>query len=204
MDTKRVITSLAAVPAVILAVHFGRAPLLALLAAIVVLGVLELFRMLDACKCGYQKYPGLIAALLVLAGFAAKAVYGINLLPAILTFSLLLFLSVAVFSGDTSAVIRSVSATVFVVLYVGWLPGHLLLLRGENPEGRWRAYDYAELVARDKASLDISWLKDDSLSDSDNLPAPEVIATEIVEDLEAALEQFREIAMDLAGVTANE
>ena len=58
-----------------------------------------------------------------------------------------------------------------------------------------------ELVARDKASLDIFWLKDDSLADSDNLPAPEVIAQEIVDDLEAALEQFRLIAADL-GETA--
>ncbi|MFN7474578.1 MAG: N-6 DNA methylase [Burkholderiales bacterium] len=66
-----------------------------------------------------------------------------------------------------------------------------------NPEGRWRAYSYDELIARDKASLDIFWLKDDSLADSDNLPPPDVIAQEIVEDLEAALEQFRLIAGDL-------
>ncbi len=68
---------------------------------------------------------------------------------------------------------------------------------GTGPDGRWRAYDYDELIKRDKASLDIFWLKDESLSDSDNLPAPEVIAAEIVEDLEAALEQFREILGDL-------
>ncbi|MCA3055694.1 MAG: N-6 DNA methylase, partial [Rhodocyclaceae bacterium] len=66
-----------------------------------------------------------------------------------------------------------------------------------NPDGRWRAYGYDELIARDKASLDIFWLKDDSLADSDNLPPPDVIAQEIVEDLEAALEQFRLIAGDL-------
>jgi type I restriction enzyme M protein len=58
-------------------------------------------------------------------------------------------------------------------------------------------YSYEELVARDKASLDIFWLRDESLSDSDNLPAPEVIAQEIVEDLEAALEQFMLIVGDL-------
>lgn len=58
-------------------------------------------------------------------------------------------------------------------------------------------YDYAELMARDKASLDIFWLKDDALADSDNLPPPDVIAQEIVDDLEAALEQFRLIASDL-------
>jgi type I restriction enzyme M protein len=67
----------------------------------------------------------------------------------------------------------------------------------EQPEGRWRAYSYEEIVARDKASLDIFWLKDDSLADSDNLPPPDVIAQEIVEDLQAALEQFKLIAGDL-------
>ncbi|MCA3134299.1 MAG: N-6 DNA methylase, partial [Rhodocyclaceae bacterium] len=69
----------------------------------------------------------------------------------------------------------------------------------QTPEGRWRVYEYDELIARDKASLDIFWLKDESLADSDNLPPPEVIAQEIVDDLEAALEQFRLIAGDLAG-----
>ena len=67
----------------------------------------------------------------------------------------------------------------------------------ENPDGRWRTYSFEELIARDKASLDIFWLKDDSLADSDNLPAPGVIAQEIVEDLQAALEQFKLIAADL-------
>ena len=64
-------------------------------------------------------------------------------------------------------------------------------------EGRWRSYNYDELISRDKASLDIFWLKDESLEASDNLPDPDVIAQEIVEDLEAALEQFREIVGDL-------
>lgn len=68
-----------------------------------------------------------------------------------------------------------------------------------GPEGRWRVYDDAELIARDKASLDIFWLKDDSLADSDKLPPPDVIAQDIVDDLEAALEQFRLIAADLTG-----
>jgi type I restriction enzyme M protein len=80
-------------------------------------------------------------------------------------------------------------------------PAHLVSRSGRRqrpgPEGRWRAYSHAELLARDKASLDIFWLKDDSLADSDNLPPPGVIAQEIVEDLQAALEQFRLIAGDL-------
>jgi type I restriction enzyme M protein len=69
---------------------------------------------------------------------------------------------------------------------------------GTGPDGRWRVYGYDELVARDKASLDIFWLRDESLADSDNLPPPAEIAREIIEDLEAALEQFRLIEADLA------
>jgi hypothetical protein len=57
--------------------------------------------------------------------------------------------------------------------------------------------EYEELVARDKASLDIFWLRDESLEDTDNLPAPEVIAAEIVEDLQAALDQFVAVASSL-------
>ncbi len=67
----------------------------------------------------------------------------------------------------------------------------------KNPNGRWRAYDYDELINRDKASLDIFWLKDESLEESENLPDPDVLAQDIVEDLETALQQFREIATDL-------
>lgn len=70
----------------------------------------------------------------------------------------------------------------------------------KKPEGRWRAYTYDEIAARDKLCLDIFWLRDESLEDSDNLPAPDVLAQEIVDDLEAALEQFREIAGDLGKV----
>jgi len=54
-----------------------------------------------------------------------------------------------------------------------------------------------ELVARDKANLDITWLKDESLDDLDNLPSPDVIAREIVEDLTAALAEFEAVAAAL-------
>ena len=62
---------------------------------------------------------------------------------------------------------------------------------------RFRGFSYEELVQRDKANLDIFWLRDESLEDSASLPDPDVIAREIVEDLEAALEQFAAIADDL-------
>ena len=62
---------------------------------------------------------------------------------------------------------------------------------------RFHAFAYDDLIKRDKASLDIFWLKDDSLEDAANLPAPDVIAAEIVEDLQAALDEFALIAEDL-------
>jgi len=61
----------------------------------------------------------------------------------------------------------------------------------KSPEGRWRKYSYEELIARDKTSLDVFWLKDKSLTDLDNLPEPDVLAGEIIENLEAGLESFR-------------
>jgi type I restriction enzyme M protein len=62
---------------------------------------------------------------------------------------------------------------------------------------RFRAFDYEEVVKRDKANLDIFWLRDESLEDTKNLPPPGVIAAEIVEDLQAALDQFAQVAADL-------
>ena len=54
-----------------------------------------------------------------------------------------------------------------------------------------------QLIARDKVNLDITWLRDESLEDIDNLPAPEVIAREIVEALTAALAEFEAVAAAL-------
>ena len=62
----------------------------------------------------------------------------------------------------------------------------------------FKKFTYAEIVARDKANLDILWLKDDSLEDSENLPPPAELAAEIVESLEAALEEFRAVEEALA------
>ncbi|MDF8264882.1 class I SAM-dependent DNA methyltransferase [Luteipulveratus flavus] len=62
---------------------------------------------------------------------------------------------------------------------------------------RWKSFTYEEIVARDKANLDITWLKDDSLEDLDNLPSPDVIAREIVDDLTAALAEFEAVATGL-------
>jgi type I restriction enzyme M protein len=64
---------------------------------------------------------------------------------------------------------------------------------------RFKCFAYDDLIKRDKVNFDIFWLKDESLEDSANLPAPDIIAAEIVEDLEAALAQFAEIAGDLTG-----
>ena len=69
----------------------------------------------------------------------------------------------------------------------------------KSPDGRWRSYCYEEIVARDKTSLDLFWLKDKSLTDLDNLPEPDELAEEIIENLEAGLESFRQV---LAGLGA--
>ncbi len=66
-----------------------------------------------------------------------------------------------------------------------------------NPDGRWRCYAYDELLKRDKLSLDLFWIKDKSLTDTDSLPTPDVLAEEIADDLAAALEQFTKIAAKL-------
>ena len=60
----------------------------------------------------------------------------------------------------------------------------------KRPEGRWRVFEYDELLKRDKVNLDIFWLRDKSLEDSDDLPAPDILAQEIADDLQTALEQF--------------
>jgi type I restriction enzyme M protein len=63
----------------------------------------------------------------------------------------------------------------------------------DNPNGRWRKFSYDELIARDKTNLDISWVKDESLADLDNLPDPDILATEIIENVEAGLYSFKAI-----------
>lgn len=74
-----------------------------------------------------------------------------------------------------------------------------------NPENRharkeserFKSFTYDEIMQRDKISLDIFWLKDESLEDMENLPDPDVLAAEIADNLEAALEQFRRIVEEL-------
>ena len=64
----------------------------------------------------------------------------------------------------------------------------------ESPDGRWRAYTREELLQRDKASLDVFWLKDASMTDLDTLPEPEVLMEEIVENLRSALSSFEAVS----------
>ena len=67
----------------------------------------------------------------------------------------------------------------------------------DNPDGRWRMYTLDEVIARDKASLDIFWLRDEGFEDSANLPDPATLAEEIADDLQAALEQIQNVLVDL-------
>ena len=77
-------------------------------------------------------------------------------------------------------------------------------LQNREESERFRRFAYGDLIARDKVNLDIFWLKDDSLEDADSLPPPDVIAAEIVENLEAALEEFRGVAAELGAEVPEE
>jgi type I restriction enzyme M protein len=67
----------------------------------------------------------------------------------------------------------------------------------ENEDGRWRKYHYKDLIARDKTNLDIFWLKDDKLIDLENLPEPEILLDEIIDNIESALASFKTIKENL-------
>lgn len=63
----------------------------------------------------------------------------------------------------------------------------------EKGEGRWRKYTYDEILERDKTSLDIFWLREESLTNLDDLPDPDVLASDIIENIESGLSRFKEI-----------
>ena len=66
-----------------------------------------------------------------------------------------------------------------------------------NPDGRFRRFTIDEILARDKTSLDIFWIKDRSLADLDNLPSPDELASDIMESLQGALESFQQLTAKL-------
>ena len=74
-----------------------------------------------------------------------------------------------------------------------------------NPENRldrseserFKSYTYDELLKRDKANLDITWIRDASLEATENLPEPEILAAEIIENLRSALEEFEALQEEL-------
>ena len=65
--------------------------------------------------------------------------------------------------------------------------------REDNPDGRWRKFKVDDIFARDKTSLDIFWIKDKSLADLDNLPDPDVLASDIIDNLQSAIDSFNEL-----------
>lgn len=69
---------------------------------------------------------------------------------------------------------------------------------------RFRRFSYADLIARDKLNLDIFWLKDNNLEDLDSLPEPDVLAQEIVDNLEAALAHFKSVCEELEDAAAED
>ena len=67
----------------------------------------------------------------------------------------------------------------------------------EDEERRFRSYTYDEIIKRDKVSLDIFWIKDKSLIDLENLPEPHIIADEIADNLQSALDSVNELRDNL-------
>ncbi len=67
----------------------------------------------------------------------------------------------------------------------------------ETPEGRFRRFSIDEIMQRDKLSLDIFWLKDKSLADLEHLPPADELADDIIENLQSALESFKELKLKL-------
>jgi type I restriction enzyme M protein len=67
----------------------------------------------------------------------------------------------------------------------------------KNPNGRWRKFSIDEIISHDKASLDITCIKDNSLANLDNLPDPDILVKEIIDDIETGLNSFRKIALTL-------
>lgn len=63
----------------------------------------------------------------------------------------------------------------------------------KNEDGRWRKFSYKEIISRDKTNLDIFWLKDENLIDLENLPEPDTLIDEIIENIESALVSFKTI-----------
>jgi type I restriction enzyme M protein len=63
----------------------------------------------------------------------------------------------------------------------------------ENPDDRWRNLSYDEIIARDKTNLDIFWLKDKSQADLDNLPNPDILANEIIENIDAGSKSLKAV-----------
>jgi type I restriction enzyme M protein len=70
-------------------------------------------------------------------------------------------------------------------------------IRERQESERFKAFTYEELVQRDKANLDITWIKDESLEETENLPEPKALADEIIESLKAALEEFESLREEL-------
>ena len=85
-------------------------------------------------------------------------------------------------------------------LVTGDLSDFVKCYRERKETERFKRFPYEDLIQRDKLNMDLFWLKDDSLEDIDSLPEPDAIAADIVENLEAALEQFRSVADELITV----
>ncbi|MDE0468049.1 MAG: class I SAM-dependent DNA methyltransferase [Candidatus Poribacteria bacterium] len=84
------------------------------------------------------------------------------------------------------------------------LQDFITVYKSDNRDDRteteqFRAFSYEELIEREHVNLDIFWLKEDSVEDAADLPTPDVLVSEITENLESALAQFQNIQAELEG-----
>lgn len=80
--------------------------------------------------------------------------------------------------------------------YYGGDPNGQSKRRDLGPEGRFRKFHISEIKDRDY-KLDVTWLKDDSLEDADDLPEPQELAAKAIEELTAAVAELKKIVKEL-------
>lgn len=140
MSLKRVLTALVGIPVLVVIVHQGVAAVSLLLVIVCTLAILEFFNMLDAHFYKYQKNPGLVFNILLLAAFYFQSQTGIHFPVFVITVSLMVFLLGAVLTGELTEMFVYVSTTMLGVLYIGGLAGYIILLRGLHSSGESLVY----------------------------------------------------------------
>lgn len=137
---KRNKTAAVCIPILLFIIHLGLELTSVLVTAIVILGLLEFYHLMDKGNYHYQRYSGLFAGIIICLGSYLKVKTGVELFGVIISMFLLMILIKSILNKDLFHMISYVSITVFSVLYIAWLFSHLILLRGISPYGESLVY----------------------------------------------------------------